>query len=56
MTLAAHRTGERVRLGDTMRVRVAGVQPEEGKIDFIRVSDEGDRAASSRSRKRNSSR
>ena len=54
MTLAAHRTGERVRLGDTMRVRVAGVQPEEGKIDFIRVSDEGDRAASSRSRKRNS--
>ena len=56
MTLAAHRTGERVRLGDTMRVRVAGVQPEEGKIDFIRVSDEGDRAVSSRSRKRNSSR
>ena len=56
MTLAAHRTGERVRLGDTMRVRVEGVQPEEGKIDFIRVSDEGDRAASSRSRKRNSSR
>ena len=56
MTLAAHRTGERVRLGNTMRVRVAGVQPEEGKIDFIRVSDEGDRAASSRSRKRNSSR
>lgn len=56
MTLAAHRTGERVRLGDTMRVRVAGVQSEDGKIDFIRVSDEGDRAASSRSRKRNSSR
>ena len=56
MTLAAHRTGERVRLGDTMRVRVAGVQPEEGKIDFIRVSDEGNRAVSSRARKRNSSR
>jgi len=56
MTLAAHRTGERVRLGDTMRVRVAGVQSEDGKIDFIRVSDEGDRAVSSRSRKRNSSR
>lgn len=56
MTLAAHGTGESVRLGDTMRVRVAGVQSEDGKIDFIRVSDEGDRAVSSRSRKRNSSR
>ena len=34
MTLAAHGTGESVRLGDTMRVRVAGVQAEDGKIDL----------------------
>ncbi|MCH1521715.1 MAG: S1 RNA-binding domain-containing protein, partial [Arenicellales bacterium] len=56
MTLAAHGTGESVRLGDTMRVRVAGVQAEDGKIDFTRVSDDGGRAVSSRSRKRHKTR
>ena len=56
MTLAAHGTGESVRLGDTMRVRVAGVQAEDGKIDFTRVSDDGGRAVSPRSRKRHKTR
>jgi ribonuclease R len=56
MTLAAHGTGESVRLGDTMRVRVAGVQAEDGKIDFTRVSDDGGRAVSLRSRKRHKTR
>jgi ribonuclease R len=56
MTLAARQTGESVRLGDRMRVKLAGVHPEDGKIDFVRVFDEGSRANSFRARKRSRSR
>jgi len=56
MTLVARQTGESVRLGDRMRVKLAGVHLEDGKIDFVRVLDEGSRATSFRARKRNRSR
>ena len=56
MTLVARQTGESVRLGDRMRVKLAGVHLEDGKIDFVRVLDEGSRVTSFRARKRNRSR
>jgi len=56
MTLVARQTGESVRLGDRMRVKLAGVHLEDGKIDFVRALDQGSRATSLRARKRNRSR
>jgi len=52
--LVAQHGGERIALGERMTIRVAGVQFEEGKIDFTRVLDGGNAKNPAKGRKRKS--
>jgi ribonuclease R len=52
--LVARDGSERIGLGDSMTIRVAGVQLEEGKIDLTRVLNGGKAKHSAKGRKRKS--
>jgi ribonuclease R len=52
--LVARDSSERIGLGDSMTIRVAGVQLEEGKIDLTRVLNGGKAKHSAKGRKRKS--
>ena len=54
LMLVARHSGERITLGDSMTIRVAGVQLEEGKIDLTRVLNGGKARNSATGRKRKS--
>jgi len=52
--LVAQHGGEKIALGDSMTVRVAGVQLKEGKIDLTRVLNGGKAKNSAKGRKHKS--